>query len=181
VRTAPITMEVFSDFECPSCRALYEGTLRQLMDGYVAQGKVYLIHHDFPLPMHKYSWLAARYANAAARIGEFREVEGALFDNQAEWTENGDLAKYVAQALTPAEMHRVERIMEPCKDAPPNKDSATCPLDAGILRDVELGQEHHVQVTPTFVITAHGKSSTSSGVVTYEVLRQYFDYLLNQK
>ena len=39
--TAPITMEVFSDYECSHCKHLYEDTLRPLMRDYVAKGKVY--------------------------------------------------------------------------------------------------------------------------------------------
>ena len=55
---APITMEVFSDYQCPSCRALFEETLKPLIADYVALGKVYLVHRDFPLPMHSHSWVA---------------------------------------------------------------------------------------------------------------------------
>ncbi len=75
-------MEVFSDYECPSCRSLYENTLRPMINDYVASGKVYLIHRDFPLPMHKYGYEAARWINAAARVGQFQNVEAALYDNQ---------------------------------------------------------------------------------------------------
>jgi protein-disulfide isomerase len=50
--TAPITMEVFSDYQCPSCGNFYETTLRAMIQDYVALGKVYLVHHDFPLQMH---------------------------------------------------------------------------------------------------------------------------------
>ncbi|MGA7030593.1 MAG: thioredoxin domain-containing protein, partial [Candidatus Acidiferrales bacterium] len=51
-KNAPITMEVFSDYQCPSCGNFFENTLRPMINDYVAQGKVYLIHHDFPLQMH---------------------------------------------------------------------------------------------------------------------------------
>ena len=40
----PVSIEVFSDFQCPSCKALYEQTLRPLSEEYVAKGKVYLVH-----------------------------------------------------------------------------------------------------------------------------------------
>src|ERR1700758_5574834 len=65
-KSAPITMEVFSDYQCPACRAFFENTLRFMINDYVASGKVYLVHRDFPLPMHPYSMDAARWANAAA-------------------------------------------------------------------------------------------------------------------
>src|SRR5713101_2549652 len=70
-KSAPITVEVFSDFQCPSCRTVYQSVMRPVIDNYVSVGKVYLVHRDFPLPMHKYSREAARWANAAAQIGKF--------------------------------------------------------------------------------------------------------------
>src|SRR5579863_9060034 len=86
---APIKMIVYDDYECPVCGELYEQTLRPLIDDYVASGKVYLIHRDFPLSIHLYSRQAARWVNAAARIGKFEAVERAIFDNQMAWSEYG--------------------------------------------------------------------------------------------
>jgi protein-disulfide isomerase len=37
--TAPIVLEVYSDYECPHCKMLYERTLTPLIDDYVS-GKV---------------------------------------------------------------------------------------------------------------------------------------------
>ena len=59
VPTAPVTIEVFSDFQCPSCKNLYEEALKPLMADYVSKGKVYLIHRDFPLAMHPHARAAA--------------------------------------------------------------------------------------------------------------------------
>ena len=47
-RTAPITMEVFSDYQCPSCGNFYENSLKYMITDYVAAGKVYFVHRDFP-------------------------------------------------------------------------------------------------------------------------------------
>ena len=30
--SAPITMEVFGDFQCPACRSFFEGTVKQVID-----------------------------------------------------------------------------------------------------------------------------------------------------
>lgn len=65
-KNAPITMELYSDYQCPSCAGVFENTLPPMIDTYVAWGKVYLVHHDFPLQKHPYSGQAARWANAAA-------------------------------------------------------------------------------------------------------------------
>lgn len=184
-KDAPITMEVFSDFECPSCRGLYEETIKELIKDYVASGKVYLIYRDFPLPMHKYSWKAARYGDAAAEIGKFPQVEAALFDNQSAWSTDGSMAKYIEQAVGAADMKELNKKVDACKDdsgvAQPKQDEPEhhgCPLDEAIWHDVALGNKVPVQATPTFIVTYKGKPSTTSGVVSYAVLKQYFDYLL---
>src|SRR4029077_11674339 len=138
-KNAPITMEVFSDYQCPSCGALYEQTLRPMINDYVATGKVYLIHRDFPLPMHTYGYEAARWVNAAARIGKFEEVEAALYDNQKAWTVDGNIQKYVAGALSDADFKRVQKLMIGCgiEVKPPSSpdNPSGCPLDANLEAD----------------------------------------------
>jgi protein-disulfide isomerase len=186
--SAPIRMEVFSDYQCPSCRALYEETLKALIADYVALGKVYLVHRDFPLPMHSHSWVAARYANAAARIGKFPQVEAALYDNQEAWSADGNIEKYVAGAVGPTDMKKIDKLMPAdCKVQPPAPGApssaplvlAPCPLDPAIERDADLGKKVPVTATPTFQVICKGKTTTTAGTVTYPVLKQYFDYLLS--
>ncbi|HXO44242.1 MAG TPA: thioredoxin domain-containing protein [Candidatus Cybelea sp.] len=189
---APITMEVFSDYECPSCRNLFEGTLRQMIPDYVASGKVYLVHRDFPLPMHKYGYQAARWLNAAARVGEFQAVEGALYDNQNAWAMDGNIEKYVSGAMSAADFKRVQSQMQGCgyPGDPAVKPAAfalgaqtaqTCALDAYIDQDRALGNKIPVQATPTYVITYKGnRLPAGSGIVSWPILKQFFDSLLSQ-
>jgi protein-disulfide isomerase len=187
--SAPITMEVFSDYQCPSCGNFFETTLRSMIQDYVASGKVYLVHHDFPLQMHTYSGQAARWANAAAMIGQFQDVDAALFDNQSKWTADGDLEKYVAGALSPANFKRVQAILKGCTaPAPvsrvdrslPQADPG-CAVDPYIIQDIVLGSAVPVQATPTFVIHYKGQSyPASSGIITWPILKQFFDTLLSQ-
>src|SRR6266496_4655156 len=67
--SAPIRIEIFSDFQCPACKLLHDQLLPALTKDYVMSGKVYVVNHEFPLPMHPYSREAAQYATAAARFG----------------------------------------------------------------------------------------------------------------
>jgi len=188
-RTAPITIEVFSDYECPMCRTLYEQTLRPIINDYVAAGKVYLIHRDFPLVMHKDSGQASRWANAAAQIGQFEAVEGALYDNQAAWEVSSDLQKYVAAAMPSADFKRLERIMEGCVPPGPtdkpgggvNQPPRPCSVDPYIEQDIELGSRVPVTGTPTYVISYKGQRlPAGSGFVSWPVLKQFLDNLLAQ-
>lgn len=184
---APIKLEVFDDYECPACDQFYEQTLKQLINEYVASGKVYLIHRDFPLPIHKYSRQAARWVNAAARIGKFETVERALFDNQMAWSEYGTenpqgvIKPIVQGALPPAEFQRVERIMQGC-ESDSHDQLKGCAVDAAIQHDYAEGQLLPVMQTPTFVVTCRGKKyPPTAGFVTWSILKQYLDALLSSQ
>jgi protein-disulfide isomerase len=190
--SAPITMEVFSDYECPSCRNLFEQTLRPMIADYVASGKVYLVHRDFPLPMHKYGYEAARWLNASARAGQFQNVEAALYDNQNAWAQDGSIEKYVAGAMSVAEFKRVQSQMHGCEfpGAATMKPAAfalggqtgqACSLDTYIDQDRALGNKIPVQATPTYVISYKGNHlPAGSGIVSWPILKQFFDSLLSQ-
>lgn len=190
-KSAPITLETFSDYQCPSCRMFYEQTLKTMINEYVASGKVYLVHHDYPLSGHSHSGEAARWANAAARVGQFETVEGALYDNQPAWEESGDIQKYVAASMSAADFKRVQEQMKGCEGPGPTAGSGgavsygtgghPCAIDAYITPDILLGDKIPVQATPTFVITYKGKRlAPGSGGVSWPILKQFFDSLLSQ-
>src|SRR5215468_3766888 len=105
---APITIELFSDFQCPSCRSLHMSMLPALMKDYVVPGKAYLVYREFPLPGHNHSREAAAYACAAARVGKYEQVADALFQNQPSWSNDGKVFETVSTALTPAEQKKVQ-------------------------------------------------------------------------
>jgi protein-disulfide isomerase len=168
-KSAPITMEVFSDYQCPSCRMLFLSTNRQLMDNYVTTGKVYLIHRDFPLPMHAYSRVAARYARAAADIGKIEPVERALYENQEKWEQSGDVDGILAGVLSAADMTKVRALVK----------GGT--LDPLIEKDLQLGQMYRVNQTPTTVFHTKGQTYPYSGAMNYDTLKQFLDQLLSQK
>ena len=164
-KNAPIVMEVFSDFQCPACKTLFVTTNRQVMENYVSTGKVYLIHRDFPLPMHAHSQVAAQYSRAAAHIGKFEPVEQALFENQEKWEQTGDVDGTVAAVLSSAEMTKVRALV---------KGGTLNPL---IQKDVALGKIYNVNQTPTTVFHAKGQTFPYAGVMTYDILRSFLDQL----
>lgn len=168
-KSAPIVMEIFSDFQCPACKQLYLGTNRQLTDNYVSTGKVFAIHRDFPLAGHAYSRIAARYGRAASQLGKLEQVEQVLFQNQEKWEQTGDVDGTVASAFSPAEMNKI-------------RTGANSPaIDAAIEKDISLGKTYGVNQTPTTVIHYKGQTYPVSGVVSYDVLRSFLDQLLSSK
>jgi protein-disulfide isomerase len=169
-KSAPIVMEVFSDFQCPACKSLYDATNRNLMDSYVNTGKVYLIHRDFPLPMHAHSKVAAQYSRAAAQIGKLEAVEEVLFQNQEKWEASGDVDGTVAKVLSPAEMTKVRGLV---------KSGA---VDAFITKDQALGNNtYRVNQTPTTIFHANGQTFPYAGVMSWDILKQFLDQLLGGK
>jgi protein-disulfide isomerase len=166
-KSAPVTMEVFSDFQCPACKTLYITTNRRIMDDYVSTGKVYLVHRDFPLAMHAHSRVAARYARAAAQLGKVEPVEQALFQNQEKWEQTGDVDGTVAAVLNPVEMGKVRALVK----------GGT--LDAAIDKDFALGQMYRVNQTPTTVFHSGGQTYPYAGVMSYDTLKSFLNQLLS--
>ena len=169
-KSAPVVMEIFSDFQCPACKQLFTTTTQKVMDNYVNTGKVYLIHRDYPLPMHAYSRVAASYSRAAAHIGRCEEVEQAIFQNQEKWEMNGDIQGTVATALSPAEMKKVQALVE------------AKTFEPLIEKDRHLGQLVPVNQTPYTVLhTKSGQTFPVVGFVSYDVLKTFLDQLVSQK
>jgi len=168
-KNAPISLEVFSDFQCPACKQLYKTTNQLLLDNYVNTNKVYLIHRDFPLPMHAYSKIAARYVRAASQLGKGEQAEKVLFDNQEKWEQSGDVDGTLAGALSAAEMTKIRAVAKGTS------------LDVAIEKDVALGKGYNVNQTPTSVIHYKGQTYPVVGVVSYDVLHSFLDQLLSQK
>jgi protein-disulfide isomerase len=170
-KNAPITIEVFEDFQCPACRNFYETSLKQVIDNYVTPGKVYLIHRDFPLDMHPFSHQAARLANAAADLGQFETVERALFDSQDKWSANGKIEEAIASAVPAAQMKKILDYQA----------AHINDINASIERDRAMGVQRNVSQTPTVYVTSRGKTEAlPGGGVDYKLLKQYLDYLLRQ-
>lgn len=170
---APITLEIFSDYQCPACRDMYLNTTRQLIDNYVASGKVYLVHRDFPLSMHSHSHDAARWLNAvAASTTSFEAAEIALYSKQDQWGATGNIEQTLAGALPPADMNKV-RATELAQRAQ---------LDAAVQSDVSLGISRNITGTPTVFVIQRGRPMVPlpSGPVPYPLLKQYLDSLLQQ-
>jgi len=168
-KNAPITMEVFSDFQCPACKQLFKTTTQPLTDNYVNTNKVYLVHRDFPLPMHAYSRVAARYARAAAALGKAEQAEQALFTNQEKWEQTGDVDGTLAAVFSAGDMAKIRA------------QAKGTALDAVIDKDVALGKSYNVNQTPTTIIHFKGQTYPVVGIVTYDVLHQFLDQLLSQR
>ena len=78
-RDARVTVEVWSDFQCPFC-ARGATVIDGLREKYGDQVRIVFRHQ--PLPMHANARLAAIATMAAHEQGRFWEMHDVLFDNQ---------------------------------------------------------------------------------------------------
>ena len=100
---APVTILVWSDFECPHCRHAMP-VLDRALDKHAPN--VRLVHKMYPLSQHTNAKHAARAAIAAHAQGKYWEMERVLFAHQSDQTE-ADVEKYAKEiGLDMARFHR---------------------------------------------------------------------------
>lgn len=79
--TAPVTVVMFSDFQCSVCAATHP-VLQKVLAEYSPE-QVRFVVRDFPLEqIHENAFLAATAANAAHKQGKFFEFTEVLYRNQ---------------------------------------------------------------------------------------------------
>jgi protein-disulfide isomerase len=169
---SPVRIEVFSDFECPYCREFYLYVIRPMLQDYSSKGSVGVVYFEYPLPSHKHSREAARYAEAAARISQqaLLKVQDAFFREQADWSKNGKLEPVISKALSAQDMLQLKKNMQ---------DSS---INAAIEKDLLAGNQLGVTSTPTMFIyyppDKRQKVDMSSGPLVYDTLKRFLDKVL---
>jgi protein-disulfide isomerase len=90
---APVTIVVFSDFECPACKAMLP-VLEELVA--TKSPDVRLVHKFYPLPKHTRAKEAAYAAVAAMNQGKYWEMERMIFEHQ-DALSDADLERYAGE------------------------------------------------------------------------------------
>ena len=86
---APVTLEEFADFQCPSCGAYYP-ELKKIEAEFGDRLRV--IFRERPLvPPHEHALIAAQAAEAAGLQNRFWEMHDKLYENQKAWVEAKDV------------------------------------------------------------------------------------------
>ena len=168
---SPIRIDVFSDFQCAHCREFFLETVRKVLKEYSSKDKVCVVYHEFPLSYHQYAREAARYCEAAWRMGagKLLPVMESIYVDQADWVEDGKLEDSVARALPREDFLKLKEIM---------KDPS---IDQAIDKDIKFGEKENIAATPTLIIRYTGKQKRVEGVVTYLVMKQFIDAVIKQK
>ncbi|MDT4952714.1 MAG: hypothetical protein QOJ02_852 [Acidobacteriota bacterium] len=132
--SAPVTVVVFTDFQCPSCAAMHP-IIEETLKSY--GNRVRLVVRDFPLTMHPNARKAAEAADAANAQGKFFEYIAVLFKNQS--------------ALDP------ESLKKYANDLGLDRLRFDAALNSGqyaaeVSKDVADGEAYGVDATPTIFI-----------------------------
>lgn len=135
---APIRMVIFSDFECPACKALSE-LMPQIIDRY--NGKIDIQYFFYPLdnscnpamerPLHQYACKAA-YAAACMPAKDFAQVHDEIFHNQENF-DSGFLNKYIN-----------EHKLESCVADPKTKEK--------VVAIIKGSDPFNIRSTPSFLV-----------------------------
>ncbi len=155
---APVSLVVFTDFQCPSC-AFNHPIIDEVTGTY--GNNVRLVVRDFPLTMHENARMAAEAANAAFAQGKFFEYIQVLFKNQKA-LDVASLKKYAGEVG----LNRVKF------DAALDRRTYAAEVD----KDIDDGRLYGVLGTPTVFVNGVKVRNLSA-----ETLREAIDRALAQK
>jgi protein-disulfide isomerase len=155
---AAVTIVEFADFQCPSCKRA-QSSLGQILKEF--EGKVRLVHKDFPAPTHAGALPAAEAARCAAAQGAFWEYHDLLYLAVPDFARD-DLVRYAGRLS-------LDRLaFTACLDGHQFR--------AEIEADVREGRALKLRGTPTFLV--NGKPLEGNQPV--EVLREAVRHALRE-
>ncbi|MFI5254522.1 MAG: DsbA family protein [Candidatus Limnocylindrales bacterium] len=139
--TAPVTLDAWEDFQCPSCGIFTRGMEPRLITDYVNEGKLRIVFHDFAF-IGPESGAAATAARAAGNQGAFWPYHDWLFANQNGENKSGfrrEVLVAIAQRIG-LDVARFEKDLD---------DPATA---AAVVAETNSASSVPVSGTPTLVV-----------------------------
>lgn len=138
---APVTIEVFEDFQCPACKVFTDEIEPQVIDNYVTKGQAQIIFHHYAF-IGTESRQAANASMCAAEQERFWDYHDIVFANQT----GENIGAFTNRRLEAfAETIGLEMTtFNACFDQNKYKNE--------INSDFALGQSYGIQGTPSIVI-----------------------------
>jgi protein-disulfide isomerase len=165
---APVVIEEFADYECPSCANYAVITEPDVRKRIVSAGLAYYKYYDFPLPGHNHSPAASLAAACADEQQKFWEMHDQLFTGQDQWG-LGPTNREVVDNPKPVFKRFAQNIgldiaqWESCYDSGKYNDRVNANAGEALRRNVES--------TPTFFI--NGKKVI--GAISYDEMKRLVD------
>ena len=133
--SAPVTVVMFTDFQCPACSRTHPVLKRTLAE---YGDKIRFVIRDFPLErIHENSFQAALAANAARAQGKFVEYSEVLYRNQ-QALDKASLIKYATELGLNAKQFEL--------------DFNDAKAIAEVRKDQSDGRDYGVTGTPTIFV-----------------------------
>jgi protein-disulfide isomerase len=156
-KDSKVKFVVFSDFQCPYCKAFHE-TMVKIISEY--KDRVLFAYKYDPLDMHPQASNAALAAACAGEQGKFWEMADKLYASQEDWGKTEGVARFKAYApalgLKTADFNK-------CLDDAKYKDK--------IEADIKEAEDFGVSGTPAFFVN----DQFSAGMVAAEELKKMLD------
>jgi protein-disulfide isomerase len=165
--TAPVTMYIMSDFECPYCGDFARTTFPTIEREYVATGKMKVVFVNMPLAMHKNAEPAAEVAMCAARQNKFWQMHDLLFRHQSDWSDLNEPGPYLLALGDSAGTDRAQ--LTACLQT-----AATRPL---VKADYDGSLRTGAHSTPSFYI----EGGLMAGDEPIDVFRPILDSIIRVK
>ena len=162
--TAPVTVELWSDFQCPACGAFTRTMEPSLVRDYVLPGKVRLVYHDLSF-LGSESVDAAIAARVAAQSNKFWAYHDYLFANQ-----RGEQQGAFAQARLEAIATTIGLDLNEFRAA--QRDPA---VRQAVVQQQSLGASAGIAQTPTLIV---GSQKFAGVPRTYADLQAAIDQAL---
>jgi protein-disulfide isomerase len=163
---APVKITEYSDFQCPYCGKFTIDTEQQLIDAYIATGKVYFEYHSMGGFIGTESARSAEAAYCAGDQGKFWEMHDIIFANQT--GENvGDFTDKRLTAFA-SKLGLDMGVFNGCFTSGKYADQVNLFFAAG--------QQAGVKATPSFTI--NGK--LVEGALPFSAFKTEIDALLNK-
>lgn len=146
---APVTVIMFSDFQCSACAATHP-MLKQALSRFGS--KVRFVVRDFPLEaVHGHGFDAARAAGAANAQGKFFEYIELLYKHQKE-LDAGSLKRYAEQLGLNAAQFEI--------------DFSSERIAAEVRKDMSAGEALGISGTPTIFVNGRRVRNISVEAIT---------------
>ena len=163
--SAPVTIEVFNDYQCPPCNTFNE-ELKKIENEF--KDKVRFIFRNYPLTnLHPHALAAAQAAEAAGIQGKFFEMVGFLYRKQKKWSISEDAEKLFVSFAQKLGLD-AERF---------KNDMKSKAVAERIALDIERANSLHATGTPEVFL--NGEKLGASGN-PFESLRSEINVILKQ-
>lgn len=158
---ADVVIIKYSDFQCPACR--YFAAFDDQFSKELGE-EVLFVYRHFPLRGFQYSRLAATYAEAAGRQGQFWNMHNLIYINQQLWA--GENAESIFRQFAETLNLNMEKL---------DRDLQDPSIDDRIQSDYDSGRKIGVNAVPALFINGKRIQNPNSPEAYRKLIESYLN------